>query len=120
VPVRLAPLDDRGDMRAPCRERSALLVRPCVTLIDADDARPASRDVVQNGFGHFEPDAQPLKAGGHRAAKVMQAPIFDAAGLVQGRLCLAEAVEGSATAGEYWIGSLVAWCGAQDRLRLRR
>ena len=91
VLFRLAPLDDRGDMRAPCGERGALLVGPVMALVDADNAGPAARNVVENGLGHFEADAELLQAGGRRSPQIVERPIGDAAPLVEAILRFAPA-----------------------------
>jgi hypothetical protein len=66
-----------------------------------------------------------LKAGGHRAAKVMQPPVPDAAVTVERLLGFAEPAEGSALAGEHKLRhlgglSLNSRRSAQDSLGLLR
>ena len=74
--VRRSGVADNGlKPPRPCVERLALLCRPFVTLIDADDARAASRDMVQDGFGHLKADAELLKIGGDRSAQIVDYPI---------------------------------------------
>src|ERR1700722_9918148 len=72
--LRFAPLDERSDMRAPGVQRRTLFVGPAVALVDAGDASAASRDMVENRFGHFQPNAKLLEARSERAAKVVQGP----------------------------------------------
>src|SRR5271170_1238197 len=87
-------------MCAPGVERRALLDRVVVALINADDAGATSGDVVQDGFGDFEPNAELLEARRHGPANVVQSPIRDPARLVQLRLGLAKPAEWTAEAGE--------------------
>jgi hypothetical protein len=51
------PFDDRGNVRPPCAERRALLLRPLMALIDADNSGAAAGYVVENCVGDFKPNA---------------------------------------------------------------
>ena len=62
-----------------------------MALINADDARAAARNVVQNGLGHFEPNAKLLQPGGNGAAKIMKRPGGHAASPIEASLRLAPA-----------------------------
>ena len=90
-PPRAPPRSPRRAL--PMRSTPPSFIGPRVALVDADDSRSASRDVVQDGFGHFEANPEPLKAGRQRAANVVQSPVFDSACLIERGLCLAEAIE---------------------------
>ena len=66
--------ENRNDMIIPEVERLPLLGLPVMPLIDTGDpgARPA--DMIQHRFGDFKANAQPLKSGSERSAKIMQPP----------------------------------------------
>ena len=65
---------NRDDMIIPEIKRRALLKLPVMPLIDPRHASPRSADMVQNCLGDFEANAQPLKSGSERSAKVVQPP----------------------------------------------
>ena len=68
---RPSPFNSRHhcvDMLAPRLERSGFLLVEAVALIDTDDAAAASARVAENRFNHLEVSAEPLEAGGDRAA----------------------------------------------------
>ena len=58
-------------MGAPRDQRLACLVRESMTLVHADDAGTATADVPEYGLNHFQPDAEPLQAGGDGAAEIV-------------------------------------------------
>ena len=89
-----APFDDRLDAIAPSRERGALLGR-IWSLVDGDDAPARARDMIEDGFSHFEPHAELLQPGGARPTQIVQRPIRDAARFVEGGLGEGVAVEGA-------------------------
>jgi hypothetical protein len=68
IAARAQPLN----VRRPCVERRALFLRPIVALIDANYARAAARNVIEQGFRDFELNAQPLQAGREAAAKIVR------------------------------------------------
>jgi hypothetical protein len=67
-----------------------------VALINPDDARPASRDMVENLFCHLEAHAKPLQARRGRAAQIVKPPIRHAGLRVKSRFRFRPAVERSA------------------------
>src|ERR1700676_958021 len=71
-------------------------------------AGAAARDMIEGSLCDLEPDAEPLQARRHRAAKVMEAPVFDSAGLVQVRLRLRKAIEWTSKTGKDQDASLYA------------
>jgi hypothetical protein len=64
-----APLDDGEHVGAPGLQRRALFRGEVMALVNADNASPASRDMVKNLFRHFEAHAEPLQSRGGRAAR---------------------------------------------------
>jgi hypothetical protein len=58
----LAPVDNRFHVRAPSGERRPLLVRPCMPLIDADDAGAASRIEISGRFGELRLEREAERA----------------------------------------------------------
>jgi hypothetical protein len=65
-------LDCCKDVSGPGIERGALLCRPIMALIDANDPGATAADMVQHRFGDFEPHAETLQAGGKRSARAVQ------------------------------------------------
>ena len=55
-------------------ERLALFRFPVMPLINSRHASSRSTDVVKNCLGDFKADAQPLKSGSERSAKIVQPP----------------------------------------------
>ena len=86
------------DMRAPYVQRGALLIRPIVPLVEANDASTAPRNVVEDSLGHFEAHFEFLQSCSDRAAKIMKPPALDAACFVEIGLRLRKAVEDPGTA----------------------
>src|SRR5580693_6341046 len=80
-------------MPAPGVERRALLISPFVALIDAHDPGAAAGDMVENGLRDLKPNTKLLQPRRHRSAKVVKAPVFDAAVLVQRGLSFRKTIE---------------------------
>jgi hypothetical protein len=92
------PLDNGKHVGAPSIQGRALFAGEVVTLVDADDSGPASRDVIENLLRHLEAHAKPLEACCHRPAQIVQAPVCHTGLSVESRLGRRETVEGSAKA----------------------
>jgi hypothetical protein len=112
------PLDNGKHVGAPSIQGRALFAGEVVTLVDADDSGPASRDVIENLLRHLEAHAKPLEACCHRPAQIVQAPVCHTGLSVESRLGRRETVEGSAKAGEDQLAG--SRHSSQQVLRRRR
>ena len=91
--------DERGDMSLPQHDRPSHLWHEIIMLIDADNARKRTRNMIEKALDGRKRDPLRRKAGGKGPAQIVQRPLRDTARLVQARLQPLIVLEGARLVG---------------------